>query len=260
MKAVTVNWIELDGLVNLRDVGGIPTTLGGRVREQRLLRSDNLQDLTPADVERLLGLGLSDVIDLRSHYEVNSTGPGPLTQVPDVQIHHHSFLVEKTNDADEIIDQAMPTHDTREIRKQVPDAFASSYVGFVLGRPDSVLAALRAVANARGAALVHCAAGKDRTGTTVALSLALAGAERQAIVDDYAASRERMVQIVERLVNTETYAYLAGRPVEAHMTHPESMDGFLGYLEEAYGGAENFLATIGWTEDDTAQMRRHLLG
>ncbi len=50
-------WIDLDGLVNLRDVGGIPTSDGGKIVPGRLLRSDNLQTLTAADVDQLLGHG-----------------------------------------------------------------------------------------------------------------------------------------------------------------------------------------------------------
>lgn len=255
-----MNWIELDGLVNLRDVGGIPTVDGGSIRSGRLLRSDNLQDLSPSDIERLLDLGLTDVVDLRSTYEVSSEGPGPLQAHDDrVTFHHYSFLVEKPTDtADEIIEQAMPTHDVDELRSKIDDFFAASYVGFLHKRPESVLGALRAVAYAEGAALVHCAAGKDRTGITVAMSLMLAGAERQAVVADYAASRERMEQIVARLRATDTYAHLHGDSVSSHMTHPESMDTFLGYLEDAHGGVAQALEVIGWTPADTEAMRRHL--
>src|SRR5689334_13583435 len=84
-------WIVMDQLVNLRDVGGIPTTDGGAIATGRLLRSDNLQDLTPSDVDTLLGLGLTDVVDLRSDYEVEMEGPGPLTRT-DVVHHQHSFF------------------------------------------------------------------------------------------------------------------------------------------------------------------------
>lgn len=257
---VSVNWIELDGLVNLRDVGGIPTIDGGTIRPSRLLRSDNLQELSPTDIERLFEIGLTDVVDLRSTFEVNSEGPGPLhAHNGRVNFHHHSFLVEKPSDtADEIIEQAMPTHDVDDLRSQINDHFAASYVGFLHKRPESVLGALRAVAYADGAALVHCAAGKDRTGITVAMSLILAGADRQAVVDDYAVSRERMEQIVARLRASETYAHLHGDSVDSHMTHPESMDAFLGYLENAHGGVEQALEMIGWTPADTDAMRKHL--
>ncbi|MEO6413895.1 MAG: tyrosine-protein phosphatase, partial [Pedococcus sp.] len=50
-QVTTPLWIELDGVVNMRDVGGLPTTDGGQVATGRLLRSDNLQDLTEADID-----------------------------------------------------------------------------------------------------------------------------------------------------------------------------------------------------------------
>lgn len=51
-------WIDLEGVVNMRDVGGLPTRDGGRTAYGRLIRSDNLQDLTDASVTRLVGRGL----------------------------------------------------------------------------------------------------------------------------------------------------------------------------------------------------------
>jgi protein-tyrosine phosphatase len=58
---VTDRWIELDGLVNMRDLGGLPTRDGGSTTPGRLIRSDNLQDLSEADVSRLVDeLGVSD--------------------------------------------------------------------------------------------------------------------------------------------------------------------------------------------------------
>ncbi|MGW4801230.1 tyrosine-protein phosphatase, partial [Nonomuraea sp. NPDC004297] len=88
-------WIELEGAVNARDLGGLATTDGGRTRFGRIVRSDNLQELTPADVARLVGeLKLRHVVDLRSGREVRLEGPGPLTAVPEVTIHHHTLFAE----------------------------------------------------------------------------------------------------------------------------------------------------------------------
>ena len=72
-------------------------------------------------------------------------------------------------------EEALPWVDL-EPEVELDDPIASIYFSYLLDRPDSVLAALRAIASAPGAALVHCAAGKDRTGTLVALALSVAGA------------------------------------------------------------------------------------
>ena len=262
-------WIDLDGLVNLRDVGGISTAGGAVVKAGRLLRSDNLQDLTGHDIERLLALGLTDVIDLRSDFEATNEGPGPLIGRPEVQIHAHSLFREWRDGVGEdkpdvrpetLPDEALPWVDlTPSVR--VDNPVASYYLSYVADRPDSVLAALRAVGPAKGAALVHCAAGKDRTGTIVALALSLAGADREAIAEDYAASSERMEQIVGRLLNTRTYAdNLRDRPMSTHMSYPDTMLSFLEYVDETYGGVEPLLNRAGWTSTDTVRLRRHLLG
>jgi len=122
-----------------------------------------------------------------------------------------------------------------------------------------VLAALRTVARAPGAALVHCAAGKDRTGTVVALALSVADADRQAIVDDYAASSERVEGVIGRLMASSTYAEnLEGRPMSSHLSHPETMISFLRYIDNTFGSALQMLIKMGWTDDDTDQLRAKL--
>jgi protein-tyrosine phosphatase len=259
-------WIDLDGLVNLRDVGGIPTSDGGKIIPGRLLRSDNLQTLTGADVDQLLGLGLTDVIDLRSDYEVQQEGPGPLVG-SDVRIHQFSLFREwelgvgetKPDVRPEVLpDEALPWIDL-EPSVELDDEVASVYFSYVVDRPDSVLAALRRVAWAPGAALVHCAAGKDRTGTVVALALSVADAERQAIIDDYAASSERVEGVVNRLRASPTYAdNLRDRPLSSHLSVPETMISFLRHIDETFGGVQQMLIKMGWTAEDNDQLRAKL--
>lgn len=260
-------WIDLEGLANLRDVGGMPTRDGGEIRAGRLLRSDNLQALTRSDIDTLLSLGLTDVVDLRSEYEVESEGPGPLAAYPDVHLHQHSLFREWREGVgedkpdvrpDAVPDEALPWVDlTPTVTAENP--VASVYLSYLADRPDSVLAALRDIADADGATLVHCAAGKDRTGTIVALALSVAGAERDAIIADYAASSERVEAILDRLLGSRTYAEnLRDRPISSHESHPETMQVFLRYVESEYGGVEPLLATMGWTEDDSARLRAKL--
>jgi protein-tyrosine phosphatase len=267
-------WIELDELANLRDVGGVPTTDGGAIAPGRLLRSDNLQTLTDADVDALLALGVTDVVDLRSDYEADAEGPGPLTKT-DVVHHHHSFFREwreavpmeergqdQADAAEErpevVPDEALPWIDLKP-SVSAENEVVGVYLSYVVDRPDSVVAGLRHIAEADGAALVHCAAGKDRTGTLVALALTLAGADREAVVADYAASSERAQRIVDRLLASDTYAEnLRGRPLSSHLSRPETMRAFLEHVDETYGGVEPMLEQLGWTTDDTARLRAKL--
>lgn len=272
---MTVNWIDLDGLVNLRDVGDIPTTDGGKIARGRLFRSDNLQRLPPDTVTALLKLGITDIVDLRTDLEVAQEGPGPMTREPAVTVHHHSLFKENLTEEqtesglttqinalskEEVIAEALPWTEVVRPTIEVEDDSASFYLSYLADRPDSVVAALRAIAYADGAALVHCAAGKDRTGTIVALALSLVGAERAAVIADFAASTERIAKIIDKLSSTGTYRdNVLSRPLSAHETRPETMTVFLDYVSREYGSPAELLARLGWTEADTDALRGKLL-
>src|SRR3954470_10829002 len=89
------HWSALEGAVNARDLAGVPLAGGGTIARGRLLRSDNLQDLTPADVDHLVDdHGLRAVIDLRTGVEVRLEGPGPLVGDARVRVEHRSLYPE----------------------------------------------------------------------------------------------------------------------------------------------------------------------
>jgi protein-tyrosine phosphatase len=263
-------WIELDGAVNVRDLGGLATTGGGTTRFGRVLRSDNLQDLTPGDIRRLTDdLALRDVIDLRSGPEVTLEGPGPLTRTPGVSIHHLSLFAEGGEYTDVEadvppegidIDKVLPW---QERRNEGPEAERSvgHYLGYLQERPDSVVNALRVMATSEGAALVHCAAGKDRTGVVCALALEAVSVTREEVVADYARTGERLEAILRRLRGSGTYAAdLDSRPADSHLPHTYIMDKFLATLDEGHGGALGWLTSHGWTDADTRALRARLVG
>ena len=119
--------------------------------------------------------------------------------------------------------------------------------------------ALRDIATAEGAAIVHCAAGKDRTGVIVALALTAAGVEPEAIVADYTASGDRIEAIIERLRRSKTYAQdVSERPVQAHTPRAGTMRAFLRQLDVRYGGLPNWLAANGFDRGEFARLRDKL--
>jgi hypothetical protein len=241
-----------------------------------VLRADNLQDLTPADVERLVtGLGLRHVVDLRSDPEVELEGPGPLTRVPEVTVHHLSLFTEggvfTDVDADRPpeaagpepapavdIDAVLPWHARRESGPETERSIGY-YLRYLADRPDSIVAALRVMAGADGASVVHCAAGKDRTGVVCAIALEVAGATREAVVADYVATGDRLEQVLGRLRTSTTYAAdLDSRPADSHLPHAHTMEKFLATVDEHYGGPLGWLTQHGWTDADTAALRARL--
>ncbi|MGV9306970.1 tyrosine-protein phosphatase [Nonomuraea sp. NPDC003727] len=250
-------WIELEGAANVRDLGGLPTTDGATTRSGRILRSDNLQGLTDADIELLVGSHkVRHVVDLRSGPEVTLEGPGPLTTVPEVTIHHLTLFAEGGRHTDVDADRALPWQERGADDDLRVTGF---YYGYLRDRPDSVVSALRVMAKDDGAAIVHCAAGKDRTGVLCALALEVAGATREAIVADYEATGERLEQVLARLRASDTYRDdLDSRPADDHRPRAKYMLQFLGVLDDRFGGPLPWLHAHGWTETDTYALRSRL--
>jgi protein-tyrosine phosphatase len=255
-----VRWIELDGAVNVRDLGGLPSEDGRRVAEHTLLRGDNLQDLSAADVALLVGqIGLTTVIDLRSRTEVTAEGPGPLTRVPQVRHAYHSVLAERGAAADAA--SALASRRDDSAARYPADPRCGSYLGYLEDQPDQVVGALRAICSSAGAALVNCAAGKDRTGVIVALALSAAGVRRDAIIADYAASAERIGAVLDRLRASATYAAdISSRPVDGDdKPRAETMAAFLDQLDARYGGVPGWLAGQGFAATEADLLRAKLL-
>jgi protein-tyrosine phosphatase len=255
-----VPWIQLENAVNARDLGGLPTEDGARTRPRRLLRSDNLQDLSPADVARLVDeLGLTTVIDLRTTNEVTQEGPAPLAEVGAVRHVHLSMLPESLGNTDAAADSLAVNRRRAEERDRT-DLMLAFYLGYLEDRPENIVEALRTVASAPGAALVHCAAGKDRTGVVVAMALTVAGVPRDVVVEDYVATGERIEKILDRLRSTPTYAEDIDRlPASEHEPRAETMRGFLARLDADHGGVLGWLAGHGFGAEDVKRLRDKLL-
>jgi protein-tyrosine phosphatase len=182
-------WIVLDGAVNVRAV--VPGVL---------LRADNLQSLSERDVRLLVDEhALEVVIDLRTDVEVEFEGAGPMAAERGVRIECRSLYPDSKGDASFDASAVKPWEARHGDDYLDEPAVVRAYMSYLRQRPDSVVGAVQAIARADGAVLVHCAAGKDRTGVIVALVLDAVGVERGTIVADYLATAERIDAIIERL-------------------------------------------------------------
>jgi protein-tyrosine phosphatase len=249
MTIPSPSWLRLEGAANARVV--VPGVL---------LRSDNLQSLTKPDIRLLVdGERLEVVIDLRTDVELELEGPGPITTEPGVRIEHRSLYPDSGGHTDLELGTINPWrrgHD-HELLDEQP--VVRAYMSYLLRRPDSVVAAIRAVAVSGGAVLVHCAAGKDRTGVVVALALDAAGVDRSAIVRDYLATRERIEAIMARLVASSTYrAELEGHDPQSHAPVPGTIERLLDLVDDRLGGAVAWLAANGISDAELERLRDRL--
>jgi protein-tyrosine phosphatase len=254
-----MHWVDLDGAVNVRDLGGLPTDDGRQTAAGRLLRSDNLQDLTPADVRRLVGdIGVTTVVDLRATAELTAEGPAPLDAVPGVRHVHHP-LTPETVSAPDLAAEALLLRREQERTRFPGDPIIGRYLGYLDYRPDQVVGAVRSIAHDPGAAIVHCAAGRDRTGVVVALALTAAGVRPEAVIADYTATGDRAEAILDRIRRSQTYNWDVDRlPPERYRPRPETMAAFLEQLTASYGGACGWLTGNGLRPDELDLLRAKL--
>jgi protein tyrosine/serine phosphatase len=256
-----MSWIDLDGAVNVRDVGGLPTVDGRVTRSGVLLRADNLQDLTEADVRRLVDdLHVRTVLDLRTTGELHQEGDGPL-RATSVEHHHVSLIPEVAGEPDEVeVEQAVPHRRDRAGASRTD--MTGYYVGYLEDAPQNVARALRLLADpGSGTTVVHCAAGKDRTGVVVALALSLAGVHRDAVVADYARSAERIDGVLARLKATRTYGpWLTETTADEIRPEAGSMERFLEHVDREYGGPHGLAMSLGVDEETVARLSARLVG
>jgi len=226
--------VVLDGCVNFRDLGGYATADGRRTRWRRLFRADGLSRLSPADLAVLGGFGLTTVVDLRTRDEAETRGSFPVDAVP---VTYHG----------------LPLMDVLPTETELPDWKQSSYVAsrylqMVTASGATLAAAIEALAATDALpAVIHCSAGKDRTGVLSALVLAFLGVPDETIVADYALSGAAMVHLLERLkaeYPESVEAVTRFAPAILNVV-PDTMVELLASVRAEYGSYDGLIDALG---------------
>ncbi|GAB2743390.1 tyrosine-protein phosphatase [Nocardioides pakistanensis] len=243
-----MNHPRLPDLRNLRDVGGLRTGDGRRVRNGVLLRSATPFFLDAPQAHALVEeLGVRTRVDLRSEVEIEELPNEHVSSLPHQAVHlplraggewaHHTDPVDRH--------EAVAAHYARYLRHS---ADSITRIASLAADPDSA------------AMLVHCSAGKDRTGVAVAVLLSAAGVVHDEIVADYARTREDLDAMLDQLRTLPAYKErLAALPEESLTAEPRTMELFLAHLEAEYGGAAGYLTAHGVGGELLDGLRRALL-
>jgi protein-tyrosine phosphatase len=239
--------VPVEGCLNFRDLGGYPTESGGALRWRMLFRADGLHALTGRGVSTVRDeIGLGDIIDLRSSAELALDGRGPLEREA-IRFHH------------------LPLFDgARTETGGAPPSFGASLADLYFGMIDHargpIAKVVTVLARTNDPAVFHCAAGKDRTGVISALLLSLLGVRDEVIVADYAATREALDQIVERLMASEGYQGMFDElPPDTLHADPETMEGFLARVKSELGGMAEYARAIGIADGDVERLRARMV-
>jgi len=240
----TAQRIPVDGTYNFRDVGGYPAE-GGVTRRGKLYRADALGRLGETGRAALRELGIRIVIDLRDDFEVESL-PDDLDGL-DVEV------------------LRLPVFEgSGASASTVGATIVHLYDKIVFQHTDVIVRALREIADTREEpVVVHCTAGKDRTGIVVALALLAVGVDRGTVVSDYALTEanldgpwlEGMLELVRGYgveVTPDLRVILGGSPREA-------LETTIDRIEERAGSVRSYLLDAGLDELELAKLRSVLV-
>ncbi|MER5783534.1 tyrosine-protein phosphatase [Streptomyces mobaraensis] len=249
----------LAGVRNFRDLGGLPAADGRRVRPGALFRSGHLARATEADAEFLGSLGLHTVFDFRNAADIADQGPD--VTLPGVR--NVNIPMSDQADGDEF--WRMVHHGTPEqLRTLLSEGRAAarmtaSYRSIITHRTTEHARVLRTLADGDVPALMHCAAGKDRAGLAVAVTLLALGVPRDAIEADYLLSDaphrrfpvRRATPLPPEVLElmTPLFAARAEYLAEAFAT-----------IDETWGSVERYLSDgLGFPTEDRERLRERLL-
>jgi protein-tyrosine phosphatase len=242
--------VPFEGAGNFRDLGGYSTSDGGTTRWGTVYRSDGLQGLTRADIDRFDALAIRVVYDLRRDDE-RERYPN---RVPSVGVCIMTPAYEagwEPLDRLRVTDQRGGEELLRAMYREM-----LTHSGRVIGTMFGGLASPAGVP-----AVFHCHAGKDRTGLVAALLLEALGVERQTVLDDYELtsayrSHDNQVVTFNRMVDggmaSEAAAGMLGSP-------RWTMDETLTQLDEEFGGIERYLTGPAGLDVDTLTRLRNQL-
>jgi len=240
-------FLYIDGTFNTRDLGGLP---GSALRRGLAFRSGSLTGLTPDGAAALGALGVRRVFDLRSRAERAASGPDPA--VPGA-----AAVWTSTAEADARVAAA-------DFVAAEP-AYAAMYIEVLRRYGGAVAAVLEQVRDRPGEAfLLHCTAGRDRTGVVAGLLLALAGEAADRVALDYMLSRvgteparERLIAFARREAGVEDEE--APGFYNLISLRLSCWEAFLEAVRVEYGGFDRYVVdTLGFSEEDLETIRRNL--
>lgn len=228
--------LQFDGCFNFRDLGGYRTQDGHALRSRRLFRADGPHALTDADGAMLRALSVMTILDLRTTDEAAERG------------HYRAVLPE-------VVTYPLPMTDLLPEIDELPtwtdpEVVATRYLEMLDAGHEAICEALAILTDPEAfPAMLHCSAGKDRTGILSALILGILGVPDEVIVEDYALSGPAMVRFVDHLKRTypdfnERLVRIAPALIAAD---PAAMRGFLARLRAEYGSFDHYVTDLGMT-------------
>ena len=233
---------------NFRDIGGYPGADGRTVRWGRYFRAGRQDRMTEQDLQRVRELAITTQIDLRKPDEVRDHGRGPLEAMGAA---YHNIAI-------------VPEGGSEELTRLVGDVGISGkrYLGYLEFGPEPWTRMFEIFARASThPILLHCTAGKDRTGVSTAFLLTVLGVDRALIEADYVLTNHDVARYADYIENTTGFPEGVNRDAMMHAAGvPEdAITDFLDGLQERWGGPLGYLRSIGISDATMEAVREEFL-
>jgi protein-tyrosine phosphatase len=250
--ALEKRFLSLEGGVNVRDIGGYLAREGRRVRWGQVYRSGTLADLTDAGVERLAQLNLRLVCDLRASEEIHRQ-PDRLPPTPGLVYAHLS-----TNARTRVRDWVRTLLFRRDALDEV---VTDGYIRLATTRAEALGVVLTRLAGPTGLpVLIHCTAGKDRTGIVIALLLHILGVPDEVIVADYALSNAHYDRIRHAsrhdLKRADSLGITENELMPAMTVSAAYLRRLFTHLRVEHGSLDDYLRNAACLTDETLERLR----
>lgn len=240
--------LSFEGCFNFRDIGGYETSNGRSIRWGKYYRAGRQDRMTSTDIEQAKELGIATQVDLRRPDEISEQSRGPFE---DLGAKYENLAV-------------IPDGGSERLNQLVGDVGISGarYLGYLDFGSEVWLRLFNIFTDeASYPILLHCTAGKDRTGVSTAFLLSVLGVDRSVIDADYLLTNQdvsRQVDYVQKNfglpkgIDRSTMMNMAGVPQTAIVD-------FLDGVDERYGGPIDYLREIGLTNKTFDKIRNILL-
>lgn len=249
------NDMRMKSVLNFRDIGGIVTAGEKKIKEGIIFRSANPDRISRADLKRLHSLNIKTIIDLRSPDE-GKRFRSPIDKIEKLSL---PLDFEKTTRA-----KLKPILKKKNSEDEIADISNSLYIEIldstrrIIGQILEVL-----LAGERSPVLIHCQAGKDRTGIICALILHALGAERQLIIDDFMKSNEALLPFFRSMLRIRKILYLGFFPSDkvlfAITLRQRNIESVLDRVDNYYGGIGAFLKDAGFDSSRLDVLKNKML-
>ena len=248
--------VLFDGVPNSRSLGGLPLKRGGETKDGVLYRSAALDDITREGEIQMEETPLGVVADLRTLFE-RAAQPDKVPHRPHrvkvVEIPIEAGNISPASFVTETLQAASKGETTAEALSDELPTLPEMYRIMVASSAKELAKVAGLVANVEpgedNAVLVHCTAGKDRTGVSVALILDIAGVEREAIIENYAVSQQYLAGAwADKMLGTiEKFGVPLVPKLVAMVTTtpPDAIKAAFDWVEENFGSSENYLMSGG---------------